>query len=449
MARVVLPYTPRKQFHSLHSNHGSTYRYGIAVCHRRAGKTVAAIRHLERAALQCDKKNPQYGYVCPQLKQAKAVAWKYVQDGAGPLVKYGAKINQSELKVTYPNGGELRLFGGDHPDSLRGLYFDGVVLDEFADMKPDLRTSVLIPALSDRQGWELIIGTPKGRDAFYQVWREAQKRPDDYFSLMLKASETGLIPADELAKAREAMSEAEYNREYECSFDEPGVAQFIESKDCDAAVQRDVARGQPVVIGVDVARFGDDQSCIVVRYGDAVVDIQRFRGLDTMQFVGHIATEVEQHSPQQVFVDGVGVGGPVVDRLRQLGHKVVDVSAGAKATNDARYFNLRAEMWARMRDWIRSRGMIPRDQGLIDDLTAPTYEFDPSNRIKLEKKEDMKKRGLASPDAGDALAMTFAYPVQVRPEWRERAGGVMVKTGNPRLDRKRSGRTRGPRRIFA
>ena len=427
MTVVKLDYRPRLQFQPFHD---TKQRWACIVAHRRCGKTVAAVRQLERAALKCDKPNPRFAYIAPLFKQAKDVAWQYVKDGVRPLLQYGAKINESELRVDYPNGGRLRLYGADNPDSLRGIYLDGVVLDEYADMKPSMWSEVIRPALSDRQGWATFIGTPKGRDAFYNVWRDAQKS-DEWFTACLRASETGILPEHELAAAKAQMSENEYAREYECSFDEPGVDQFIPSSLIDEARRREPALTSPVVMGIDVARFGDDRTVFLIRKGDHVAHIERRHGLDTMQTAAKAAELINLHSPQQVFVDGVGVGGGVVDRLKQLAFAVVDVNAGGTPSNAQRYANKRAEMWGLMKDWLRDRGCLPDDRDLCDDLTAPLYSFDHSNRLKLERKEDMKARGMASPDTADALALTFAFPVAtVDVQWHTPvviAGGPLLR----------------------
>lgn len=407
MATIKLDYRPREQFRPFHDH---KKRFACIVAHRRCGKTVASIRQLERDALRCDKPNPRFAYIAPLFKQAKDIAWQYVRDGVRPLLDYGARINESELRVDYPNGGRLRLYGADNPDSLRGIYLDGVVLDEYADMKPSMWTDVIRPALSDRNGWALFIGTPKGRDSFYKVWREAQKS-SDWFTLCLKSSETGILPPEELEATRMQVSESVFNREYECSFDEPDVDQFIPSGLLDQAMEREPSVGSPIVMGIDVARFGDDKTCFVIRTGDSVSLIERRHGLDTMQTAAYAAELMTVHRPHQAFVDGVGVGGGVVDRLKSLGFPVVDVNAGGTPSHTARYVNKRAEMWGVMRDWLKDRGCIPDDRELIDDLVAPSFSYDHSNRIKLERKEDMKARGLASPDSADALALTFAFPV--------------------------------------
>ena len=175
----------------------------------------------------------------------------------------------------------------------------------------------------------------------------------------------------------------------------------------------------PIVIGVDVARFGDDRSVIAIRQGlDAKTRPWReYRGLDTMQLASEaagIAMEITAQGLQvaAIFVDGVGVGAGVADRLNQLGFPVIDVQSGAKSP-DKRYFNLRAKMWCDMRDWLKKGGAIPDNQDLADDLIAPTYGYQSDMRIQLERKEDMRDRGLASPDYADALALTFAYPVGI------------------------------------
>ncbi|WP_419911976.1 PBSX family phage terminase large subunit [Hoeflea sp.] len=189
--------------------------------------------------------------------------------------------------------------------------------------------------------------------------------------------------------------------------------QFISREVIRAAQERmsELPEG-PRIMGLDVARFGDDRTILISRHGHKVNKIWRWSKLDLMQTAGKVVEIAEREKPNALFVDGVGVGGGVVDRLRQLGLKVIDVNSGARAGNVARYFNKRAEMWTKMRKWLTDVGEIPDDDELAIDLQSPNYEFDNQNRIKLEKKEDMKKRGLLSPDLADALALTFAEAVR-------------------------------------
>lgn len=187
------------------------------VCHRRAGKTVACIADLVDAALRCKRKNGRYAYLAPFYTQAKDVAWVYLKDMVSPIP--GVQVNESELRVDLPNGARVRLYGADNADRLRGLFLDGIVLDEYADMRPSVWGQVIRPALSDRQGWAVFIGTPKGHNEFFDKWEEASADPDEWFAMMLRASESRLLPDEELADARRRMTLEQYDQEYECSFE--------------------------------------------------------------------------------------------------------------------------------------------------------------------------------------------------------------------------------------
>ncbi len=189
--------------------------------------------------------------------------------------------------------------------------------------------------------------------------------------------------------------------------------QFISSELVDNAMKRelDVAAYEfaPIVMGVDVARFGDDQTVIVIRRGLKLLHVERYRELDLMRTSSLVARFEDKYGVDVTFVDAVGIGAGVVDRLHQLGRQCISVVGGEKAT-DRQYFNLRAQMWGDMRDWLFMAD-IPTDEELKTDLTAPEYGFSMDSKIQLEKKENMKERGSASPDSADALAITFALPV--------------------------------------
>lgn len=209
---VSMGYVPRAQFVPLHMR---SERWAVAVAHRRAGKTVAAVCDLIDSALYCKLKDPRFAYVAPFFSQAKDVAWSYLKHYTAPIP--GVTVNESELRVDLPNGGRVRLYGADNFERLRGLYFDGLVLDEFGDMDPRAWQEVLRASLADRQGWAIFIGTPRGLNHFAEAWDRAQSDPE-WFTLELKASDTGLLPAAELADARKEMSEETYLAEFECSF---------------------------------------------------------------------------------------------------------------------------------------------------------------------------------------------------------------------------------------
>lgn len=208
----VIPYTPRAAFLPFHER---TQRWACIVAHRRAGKTVACINDVIRRAITDGKADGRYAYVAPFLTQAKAVAWDYLLRYSEPIT---TDRNASELWVQLINGARVRVFGADNPDALRGMFFDGLVADEFGDWKPSVWGAVIRPALADRRGWATIIGTPKGHNAFYSTWKLAQRDPE-WFSLQLRASTSNILAADEVADMRRTMTEDQAEQELECSFE--------------------------------------------------------------------------------------------------------------------------------------------------------------------------------------------------------------------------------------
>lgn len=210
---ITIPYAPRDRFRDYHNR---DKRWAVIVAHRRCGKTVACINDLIKAALTTDKPNLRFAYLAPFYAQAKDVAWDYLKHYAAPIP--GTEANESELRLDLPNGARIRLYGAENADRMRGVYLDGIVIDEPADIRPNVWPEIIRPALSDRQGWATWIGTPKGKNAFWDLWHSAQD-DIDWFTLMLKASETGYVRPEELEKARRDMTEDQYAQEFECSFE--------------------------------------------------------------------------------------------------------------------------------------------------------------------------------------------------------------------------------------
>lgn len=215
-ARIVIPYGPRSARHQAIHEALDHKRFGVVVCHRRFGKTVLAVNHLVRDALLCERERPRYAYIAPTFRQGKAIAWDYLKHYANVIP--GRVFNETELRADFPNGGQVRIYGADNPDALRGLYLDGAVADEFGLMQGRVWSEVLRPALSDRLGWCLFIGTPNGRNAFWELRDQAAADPD-WFLVEHKASETGLIAQSELDASRKTMTPDEYAQEWECSFE--------------------------------------------------------------------------------------------------------------------------------------------------------------------------------------------------------------------------------------
>ena len=210
---IEMPYQPRKAFMPFHNR---TKRWACIVAHRRAGKTVAAVNDIIRAAITYQGPNGLFGYVAPYMNQARRIAWDYFKYYAQPVIK---DANESQMTLTLVNGVKISLFGADNADSMRGLGFSGIYLDEYGDFKPSVFGNVIRPALSDKQGWAVFAGTPKGKNQFWEVFDTATRIPSEWFLLRLPASSSGLLPAPELAAAKAQLSEDQYLQEYECSFE--------------------------------------------------------------------------------------------------------------------------------------------------------------------------------------------------------------------------------------
>lgn len=222
--RVVIPYTPRPQFIPYHNR---TERFAKIVAHRRFGKTVGCINEKIKAALSNTRAYPppRYSYVAPTYTQAKDIAWGYLKHYSAPIP--GIKTSESELWVEYPNGARIRLYGADNFDRMRGLYNDGVTVDEPAQMDPRAWPEVIRPTLSDYKGWASFIGTPQGRDWFYKIDREEDgSESADWFRLTLLATETGIISPEELESIKASQSEEQFAQEFLCSFDAAVVGAF-------------------------------------------------------------------------------------------------------------------------------------------------------------------------------------------------------------------------------
>lgn len=411
MNKILIPYTPRPIWKEEIHKALETHRFSVLVAHRRFGKTVGVINHILKNAVLTKKPNARYGYIAPYRNQAKSIAWDYLKHYSAVIP--GVKFNEGELSVDLPNGSRIRLFGADNAEALRGLYFDGIVLDEVADMKPEVWGEIIRPALSDRKGWAVFIGTPKGQNLFFDLYNQAMSN-DEWFAGMYRADQTNVLDEKELNSLRSETSENQFRQEFLCDFTASVDDTLISLDDALAAQSRDYKPPEydfsPLIFGVDIARFGSDSCCITQRQGLKVLSIKTYKNIDNMRFAGILAGLINELDPQSVFIDA-GRGEGVIDRLRQLGYSnVVEVGFGITPINP-KYTNKRAEMWGLMADWLK-RGQIPKDNKLISDLTAPRYYYDAANRIALEKKEHIKQRIGCSPDMGDSLALTFAFPVR-------------------------------------
>jgi len=212
---IKIPYTPRKHQSYLHQQINK-HRWSVLVCHRRFGKTVCMINHLIKSALMCKHKNPRFAYIAPTFKQAKSIAWDYMKQFTAKIP--ATKFNETELRVDLPNGARITLLGAENSDGLRGIYLDGCVIDEYANIEGKLFAEIIRPALSDRKGYCVFIGTPAGmNNNFYDLYQHANGA-EDWFNYKAKASDTKIVDPEELEKAKEVMGEKKYLQEFECDW---------------------------------------------------------------------------------------------------------------------------------------------------------------------------------------------------------------------------------------
>jgi len=213
--KITIPYTPRKQQAYLHNNLDK-FRYSLLCCHRRFGKTVMCINHLIKSAMMNKNHNPRFAYIAPTYSQAKKIAWDYLKFYTEKIP--GTKWNESELRCDLINGARITLLSSENPDSIRGIYLDGCIIDEAAMVSENLINEVITPALSDRKGYMILVGTPKGmNNIFYDYYQKAQAN-NNWFLYRAKASDTGIVDKEELTAALGVMGKSKYNQEFECSF---------------------------------------------------------------------------------------------------------------------------------------------------------------------------------------------------------------------------------------
>lgn len=286
---IIRPtYKPRQVFMPFHMRQ---QRFSVLVAHRRCGKTVAMVNDIIERATHNTRPNPRYAYIAPLLRQAKDIAWMYLKDAAAP---YRPKISEAGLYVeltALPNNPRITIYGADNPDSFRGLYLDGAVLDEFGNMVESVFKEVLLPALIDRRGWAVFAGTPNGPNHFRDMFYSRKKDPS-WFHSFLPVSKTKIIPVDDLAEMKKIMDPEQYEQEMECNF-EASVRGAIYARQMDEVTQQ----GR-------IGHFPLDK----ISPTDVVMDLG-FRDLSTMGFV--------QSRP-----DGIVMGHAHGDNLKPIKHYI-------------------------------------------------------------------------------------------------------------------------------
>ena len=423
MADVVIPYYPRPIWRDVIHPALEKKNRAVLVCHRRFGKTVGSVNEVVKKALKNTKRAPQYCYLGPYRNQAKLIAWEYLKYYSRAIP--GTKVNESELFVEFPTlhdgspGAKIMIVGADKPDRLRGIYLDGCVLDEYAQVKQNVYGEIIVPALADRNGFAYFIGTPKGQNQFYDRYLQALK-DDRYFVCCYRADETNVLTAEQIADMKKDMTDIEIRQELLCDFTASAsnvviTIDLVTESAARKLTQNDV-QGLPLIMAVDVARFGDDDTFITFRQGLWCDKQIKVHGKDTMTVASIVANYANQRKPDGIIIDGGAMGAGVIDRLRQMGFtNVFEINFQNAAIDKDRYANIRAEIYFKTAEWMRQGGAIPDDPDLKTELTVTEYKFTPSGKIILQPKEEIKELTGRSPDRADSLALTFAVPIVKAP----------------------------------
>ena len=316
-------------------------------------------------------------------------------------------------------GVEGRLWSAENPDAYAGVHnFDGVmvIFDEASGIDDSIWavTSGFFTENTPNRFWLAFSNPRRNTGYFYEAFNSKR----EFWASKIVDART--VEGTDKQVYEQIIAEygpdsSQAHVEVYGQFPNEGDDQFISIGIVDAAMKRQPYKDEtaPIVIGVDPARFGADATVIAIRQGRDIIKLIRHRGDDTMTVVGHVIDAIEEFKPTLVNIDEGGLGAGVVDRLKEQRYKIRGVNFGNKAKNPIMYGNKRAEIWGDMRDWLKSAS-VPNDRFLKSDLISPKMKPDSRGTIYLESKKDMKARGLASPDAADAIALTFAFPVAHR-----------------------------------
>ena len=354
------------------------------------------------------------------LSMAMNTHWFEVSATRVMPAKWLTELVERDLKLgTRYWGVEGRLWSAENPDSYAGVHnFSGVMLvfDEASGIDDSIWSvaSGFFTENTPNRFWLAFSNPRRNSGYFYEAFHSKR----DFWKTKIVDART--VEGTDKAVYQQIIDEygsdsAQAHVEVFGEFPNASDDQFIGAHVVDEAMDREKYKDMsaPIILGVDPARFGADSTVIAVRQGRDIIAIKRFKGDDTMETVGRIIECIEEYKPALVNIDEGGLGAGVVDRLKEQRYKVKGVNFSNKSKNMMMYGNKRAEMWGDMREWLRSAS-IPKDRTLKTDLISPLMKPDSKGAIFLESKKDMKARGLASPDAADAIALTFAYPVAHR-----------------------------------
>ena len=393
-----------------------SFRRGILVWPRRNGKdlfswNVFVCKAMQRVGL--------YFYIAPYYNQARSIIWNGQTNDGRRFLDYIPKQlikskTKQDMSINLVNGSQIKLHGSDNIDRIVGTNPIGIVLTEASLHKQNV-WDYLRPILAANDGWALFNGTPRGLNDFYK-YVEYAKKSDLWYYQYLNRDITGIPSIEAIQQDRDSgMPESLIQQEYFCSFtsssEETLIPLDLIEPFINAPVDPDTVKANPKIVGVDVA-FAEkgDQAVITKRQGPLTHPQEKYRGLDNMGLATRIVNIINEWSPKFVVIDN-GRGEGVISRLSQLGfgHLLIGVDFGGSTSLDL-YHRKKDEIWCRAKNYFHQYKHIslPDDEELIRDLTAPTFKLNDYNRIVLESKDSLKRKGVSSTDCGDSFVLTFA-----------------------------------------
>jgi hypothetical protein len=415
-------------------------KHGLQAWHRRSGKERT---DLAFTAGEMWKRKGSYVHLFPDRRRARKILWdglnregrKFLDDFPAVLVK---RRLEAEMMIELINGSIWYLEGAENIDAVVGANPVGIVYSEYSQMKSTVR-ALINPILDENGGWEVVNFTPRGKNHAYELYQMALHNPAWYASLLTIndtrrdafGEDGSRVMTLEMIenRRREGMREPLIQQEYYVSFEAGSALQFIPGEYVQAAFDREPMpwAWSPKIIGVDVGR-SRDRSVIILRQGGAILEkiiIHPYQATEnpTEHVCGWLSRMCQVHQPSCVFVDGVGIGVGVIDRMRTLGYQVASVLGNAQSPDPA-YYNLRAYMWGMMREWLRTEGQLQRgrDDVLGAELQWPQWRWKKDQEWLTPKDEleevatggdvdEEENLEYVSPDEADALGLTFAAPV--------------------------------------
>lgn len=389
------------------------------VWHRRSGKSKTLLNYTIKQAF---KRVGVYYHAFPEYNQGRKILWDGIDKEGNRILDYHipqdlrASTNKTELKIELINGSIWQIIGADNYDSLVGPNPVGLILDEWAvsDRYP-VAWDYFRPILAENGGWAVFPFTPRGRNHGFTLYQMAQKNPE-WFCEVITVEDSKSISLSDIQSERESgMSEDMIQQEFYSSFIASTENIVIPYEFIQSSLTRDVSfSGSPRFAGLDVARFGDDRTAMIIRQGGEIQHLGTWRGADTMSTAGRVIDAYNRRLFNVVAVDAIGIGAGVVDQLKYAGVPTVAVNVAESPAQSERFQRLRDELWWAVREFFMSRtcaisqGIRPQiKQQIIADIQDIHYDFTPIGKIKVEDKPTMKKRLGFSPDIGDALCLTF------------------------------------------